>query len=84
MTKSLLIILKEHTLSSAVSSNRRNKVSRQLPSEKRRMRPQLQERLLTEMIKRLLISELLALKSKRSSRLLTLMISNMKTKLRKN
>jgi len=84
MTKSLLIILKEHTLSSAVSSNRRNKVSRQQPSEKRRMRPQLQERLLTEMIKRLLISELLALKSKRSSRLLTLMISNMKTKLRKN
>ena len=84
MTKSLLIILKEHTLSSAVSSNRRNKVSRQQPSEKRRMRPQLKERLLTEMIKRLLISELLALKSKRSSRLLTLMISNMKTKLRKN
>lgn len=84
MTKSLLITLKEHTLSSAVSSNRRNKVSRQQPSEKRRMRPQLQERLLTEMIKRLLISELLALKSKRSSRLLTLMISNMKTKLRKN
>ena len=84
MTKSLLITLKEHTLSSAVSSNRRNKVSRHQPSEKRRMRPQLQERLLTEMIQRLPISELLAPKSKRSSRLLTLMISNMKTKLRSN
>jgi hypothetical protein len=59
-------------------------VSRQQPSEKRRMQQQLQEKLLAEMIKRLLISELLALKSKRSSRLLTLMISNMKTKLRKN